>query len=147
MRGWTTERPTDPSELRGALYAGALLRLPVVSAAEDLVARAQEALLAELGEAPREAHRHLDGGELFARLGRVRRLLYLDEGVHQLLFELLRQQGQDPGDWAFDPARLRVVHPRGEAVAAARAVYSIHRDTWYGHPPGLVTWWIPLDDL
>ncbi len=141
---WTTPAAKD---LRDALYDGALVRLPPVEASHALVRRARALLEAELGPAPRDAVHHLPNAELFTRLGRVRKALYLDPQALLELADLLHQHGLNPHDWAVDPARMRVIHPHGEEVPAAAAVYAVHRDTWYGHPPALVTWWIPLDDL
>jgi len=135
------------SELRDALYAGALVRLPPVPASTALVCRAKGLLEAELGPAPREAVHHLPDPELFRRLGRVRKALYLDPDALTEIAALLEEQGLDPSEWVTDPARLRVIHPHGEQNPKAAAVYAVHRDTWYGHPANLVTWWIPLDDV
>lgn len=133
--------------LRSELYAGSLVRLPPVPASWALVKRAKQLLVEELGPSPREAVHHLPNSELFVRLGRVRKSLYLDPEALGEIADLLRQHGLDPSEWATDPARLRVVHPHGERIPAAAAVYAVHRDVWYGHPPGLITWWLPLDDL
>ncbi len=141
---WTTPAPRN---LRAALYDGELVRLPPVPASDALVRRARALLEAELGPEPREAVHRLPAPELFARLGRVRKALYLDPESLEEVADLLHQHGLDPAEWAVDPARLRVVHPGGERNPAAAAVYAVHRDTWYGHPSCLVTWWIPLDDL
>jgi hypothetical protein len=144
---WTAWPASSPDEQRAALYAGALLSGPSTSSSQALVALAWRLLEAELGVAPRAAVLHLSSSELFARLGRVRRALYLSPDAHALLFSLLREHGFDPRAFAFDPPRLRVVHPDGDREAAARAVYAVHRDTWYGHPRALLTWWIPLHDV
>jgi len=141
---WVTP-PAD--ELLDALYDGSLVRLPPVSASHALVRRARGLLQAELGPAPREAVHHLPGDELFRRLGRVRKALYLDPEALDEIADLLHQHGLAPDAFAVDPARLRVVHPGGEHTPAAAAVYAVHRDIWYGHPSSLITWWIPLDDL
>jgi len=141
---WTTPAP---EQLRDALYKGDLVRLPPVPASRALVRRAKARLVDELGPQPREAVHHLSGAELFRRLGRVRKSLYLDPRTVEEIADLLHQHGLQPAEWATDPARLRVVHPHGEDNPAAAAVYAVHRDTWYGHPPALITWWVPLDDL
>jgi len=43
--------------------------------------------------------------------------------------------------------RLRVIQHRGHHNPLAAPVYHPHRDTWYAHPPALIAWWVPLDDL
>ena len=55
--------------------------------------------------------------------------------------------GYDLGAVAFDPPRIRAVIHDGHLNPRAAAVYGGHRDTWYGHPAILVTWWVPLHDL
>ena len=145
--GFTAARPPTADGLRAALYGGALLRLPPSPGSLALVGRAAALLQAELGPAPREAHLKMAPNALFSALGRVRRALYLSPEAHVEIAQTLADHGLDPAEYAIDPARLRVVHPRGEQEPAAAAVYAVHRDTWYGHPSALVTWWIPLDDL
>ena len=145
--GFSDRRPPTAEGLRSALYDGALLRLPPSPGSRALLARATALLEAELGPAPREAHLRMTPSALFSALGRVRRALYLAPEAHREIAGLLADHGLDPREYAIDPARLRVVHPRGELEPAAAAVYAVHRDTWYGHPPALITWWIPLDDL
>ena len=139
--------PADGAALREALYGGALVVLPPSPASEGLRALAHRLLREALGPEPRRAWARLPPDALFHALGGVRRALYLAPEAHGLLFALLTERGEDPDAWAFDPARLRVVHPHGDQDPRARAVYAIHRDTWYGHPPALLTWWIALDDL
>ncbi len=137
----------DPALRRAALYDGALLRLPPTAHSRALADLARGFLREALGLHPRTAWARMSPEALFEVLGGVRRKLYLASTSHELLFGLLGDIGEDPEAWAFDPARLRVVHPRGEENPLASAVYAIHRDIWYGHPPGLLTWWIPLDDV
>ena len=114
---WVTP-PAD--QLRDALYDGALVRLPPVAASCALVRRAKALLVEELGPAPREAVHHLPDAELFVRLGRVRKALYLDPDALGEIADLLHQHGLDSDAWATDPARLRVVHPHGERNPAGR---------------------------
>lgn len=147
MSAWTSIVRPDPDASRTALYQGALLRLPPSGASRALVEMADALLHEEVGADPRRAWERLPPDELFARLGRVRKALYLDEAAHRLIAALLADHGLDPADFACDPARLRVVHPYGERQPAAAAVYGVHRDIWYGHPSCLVTWWIPLHDV
>jgi amino acid adenylation domain-containing protein/thioester reductase-like protein len=139
------ERPED---LLGSLYAGAIYLLAASEASRLLVART-EALLVEAFESddPRARAATLANDDVFARVGAIRRRLFLSDDVDELLREVVRAQGLDPDELALDPPRLRAILPRGHENPAARAVYYVHRDTWYGHPPSLVTWWVPLDDL
>jgi len=84
---------------------------------------------------------------LFARIGRVRKALYLRPSFHDAVRDVIGALGIDPARVAFDPLRLRVICHRGHENPLAAPVYHPHRDTWYGHPRALIAWWIPLDDL
>ena len=139
------ERPKD---LLDSLYRGAIYLLAPSEASRLLVART-EALLVEAFESddPRARAAALANDDVFARVGAIRRRLFLSEDIDDLLRDVVCAQGLDPDELALDPPRLRAILPRGDENPAARAVYYVHRDTWYGHPPSLVTWWIPLDDL
>lgn len=144
----TREAPASFEALRDATYAGAVHLTDPTPTSRTLVERVQRLLEDALGPEPRLAQHRMDNDELFARLSPVRRALYCDPSFHEPLRELVRERGGDPREVAFDPLRLRVVRSRGDVeVAAARAVYYPHRDTWYAHPQSLVAWWIPLDDL
>lgn len=143
----TTMAPATNEALRSALYAGEVFLLPATAAAEWLVARVRERLAAVLGSDPREAQHRMDNDAFFARLGPLRRALYLEPEFRAAVREVVAAVGFDPAAMAYDPLRLRVVKSRGEEIPAARPVYYPHRDTWYAHPPGLIVWWLPLDDL
>jgi hypothetical protein len=130
------------------VYDGNVYLLETTTESDAIVRRVEARLVEALGPEPRLAQHRMDNDELFARLGPVRRELYLDPSYHEALRAVVRGVGLDPREVAFDPLRLRVVRSRGDAeVPAARAVYYPHRDTWYAHPQTLVAWWIPLDDL
>jgi len=131
-----------------ALYRGEVFLLPPTAASLALVEYARAVLATELQTpAVRSADLVHTLPDWFERMGRVRRALYTDPTVHDLVRNILAAKGFDPERCAFDPPRLRVVLDRGEQVPAAAAVYALHRDTWYAHPPSLLTWWLPLDDL
>ena len=137
-----------PGDLLDSLYRGAIYLLAPSEASRLLVART-EALLVEAFESddPRARAAALANDDVFARVGAIRRRLFLSPDIEDLLRDVVRAQGLDPDELALDPPRLRAILPRGHENPAARAVYYVHRDTWYGHPPSLVTWWVPLDDL
>ncbi|HEU0034681.1 MAG TPA: hypothetical protein VFQ53_28850 [Kofleriaceae bacterium] len=152
MTGWQLRReaPADPAALRRAVYAGDVFLLPPTAASRHLVASARAALADALGCAPdaiRDAPQGLANAELFARIGPLRKQLYLAPEFHAAVRDVIAACGLDPARIAFDPLRLRVVLHRGHDNPLARAVYHPHRDTWYAHPRALIAWWIPLDDL
>jgi hypothetical protein len=131
-----------------ALYGGDLLQLAPTDASTRAVDEAHALLRRELGvDDVRRAHRTLDDVELFERIGRVRRMLFLEPRWHDVVRDVVAACGVDPREIAFDPIRLRVVSHRGHENPRAAAVYLAHRDTWYAHPQAVVTWWIPLHDL
>jgi hypothetical protein len=140
-------RPRDDAELRRELYQGRVFLLPVTDESRRLVALAQERLRAELGDDPRGAHARFDDAALFARIGRVRRDLYLDPLAHELVRALAAAVGFDADQSAFDPARVRAIVEGASNNPRAAPAYFPHRDTWYGHPSSVVTIWTALDDL
>ncbi len=142
-----TERPSKDAELRRALYGGAVFLLPPTRESLALVDLADARRREVLGDDPRRAHEHMPDEELFLRVGRLRRELYLDGYAQTLVSKAAASVGFPRGETAFDPARLRVIaHGAGDNPRAA-PVYYPHRDTWYGHPMSVVTLWTALDDL
>jgi len=85
--------------------------------------------------------------EFFQAIGGIRRALFLSPEAHEMTRGVLQAAGFDPQECAFDPVRLRVINHEGHKNPKAQPVYHPHRDTWYAHPPGIITWWIPLHDV
>ena len=143
------ERPEGGDDaLRGALYEGSIFLLGATDASARLARYAYDLLVSELGEGdPRARAVRVGSDAIFEVVGAVRRALYGSPEVHELVRETVRAQGIDPDEVALDAPRLRAILPGASRIEAARAVYHVHRDTWYGHPPSLITWWIPFDDL
>jgi Phytanoyl-CoA dioxygenase (PhyH) len=151
-RAWQLRRdpPADPEALRRAVYAGDVFLLPPTEASHRLVSAARAGLADALGcrdDAVREVPQRLANAELFARVGGLRKQLYLEPRYHAAVRDVIAALGLDPARVAFDPLRLRVIRHRGHDNPLAAAVYHAHRDTWYAHPRTLIAWWIPLDDL
>ena len=149
---WSIRRdlPHDAYALRSALYRGDVFLGPPTRASHNLVATVRLRIADLLDCDPseiRSAAQHLPNPELFPRIGVLRRELYLDPHFHAALRSVVASGGLDPERVAFDPLRLRVVRHRGHENPLAAPVYHAHRDTWYAHPPALIAWWIPLDDL
>jgi hypothetical protein len=149
------QSPVDPierdaprgAELRRALYDGRIFSCAATEASRALVDRTHELLRSELGPEPRTAIFALGDEEHFARIGRIRRVLFLEREFHDAIARVLDAFGLLSDRIAVDPLRLRTVAHLGHHNPRAKAVYYPHRDTWYGHPTSLVTAWIPLDDL
>jgi hypothetical protein len=138
----------ESDKLRSELYQGSIFMLPKTAGAEALVRRVRELVSSELATPEiRTAPAELPPEEFFLRMGRIRKALYTDETYQELVRAVLGDSGFDPEEIAFDPLRLRVVMHNGHLNERAKPVYYPHRDTWYGHPQGILTWWIPLDDL
>ncbi len=132
---------------RSALYAGEIYLLPPSGRSLRLVEGMNAHLDAELGTPSREAQfRHTDG-EVFRRVGRLRKLFYTGPAWHEEVRALLRESGVDPADFAFDPLRLRTIPHRGHENPRAAPLYYGHRDTWYSNPQAQITGWIPLHDV
>ena len=154
QRGATTaeverRRPAGGARaLRRAIYDGRLFLLDPTLASRKLVEAAWELVGEHLGgDQARRAHELMSDEEIFARVGTIRRILFEEERFGRLVSDVVEALGFDPERVAVDPLRLRVIAHRGHENPRAAAVYYAHRDTWYAHPQGLITWWIPLDDL
>ena len=140
--------PADPDALRRAVYAGDVFLTGPTPASRALVDTVLDRLAATLGCARAEVRdARFPNAELFARIGRLRKELYLEPHFHDAIRSVISVAGLDPSRVAFDPLRLRVVLDRGHENPLAAPVYHPHRDTWYSHPAALIAWWIPLDDL
>jgi hypothetical protein len=148
MSAFVRELPADNAATRAALYRGTIVHVaggPVACAlAADVRALLTDAF-ADVG-GPREAAA-LPNAELFARVGRMRRVLFGERHYRAAAASLLAELGFSPTEVAFDPLKLRVVAHRGHDNPAAAALYAAHRDTWYGHPQCLVTCWLALEDI
>ena len=144
----TRSGPASGEALRAALYEGSIVLAPATAGSLRLVELTRAALerLFE-SEDPRTRAAELDDEDVFARVGAVRRELFTAPEVHAVLRELVGELGLDAREVAIDPPRLRAILPGGARNPRAKAVYYAHRDTWYGHPAQLITWWVPLDDL
>lgn len=140
-------RPREDAELRRAIYGGRVFLLPPTGASLALVDLARGRLHDELGDEPREAHARMSDEELFARIGRLRREIYLERHAQALLRDMAASVGFDRLHTAFDPARLRVIAHGAAENPRAAPVYYAHRDTWYAHPSSVVTIWTALDPL
>jgi hypothetical protein len=140
--------PEAGAERRQLLYDGRVLLLEPTCASRALVDGVLGLLAHELGsDDVRAAPLHMENDELFRRIGRVRKTIYLEPEYHTHIRAMLEAHGFDPMRIAFDPLRLRVVSHQGHNNPLAAPVYYPHRDTWYGHSQALITWWIPLHDL
>jgi len=142
--------PGDAGALRRQVYDGDVFLTPPTAASRALVAAVRGRLADALGCAAdevRDVPHQLPNAELFARIGGLRKALYLEPQFHDAIRDVIAARGCDPARVAFDPLRLRVVLHRGHDNPLAAPVYHPHRDTWYAHPRALIAWWIPLDDL
>lgn len=142
-----TEAPPTPALLRQALYDGRVFKFAATDSSLAIVRDVNAVVERELGSEPRLAAQRMSDDEHFARVGRVRKELFLTAPFHQAVLRLLGELGQSPERVAFDPLRLRCVLDGGHDNPRAKAVYYPHRDTWYGHPSSLITVWIPICDL
>ena len=141
------EFPGSNEALRAGLHEGQIYLLAPTAASLELADEAHRLLVAAVGENPRAVHERHTNEEIFARIGQLRRTLYLEPRFHEAVRTAIAALGFDPKRCAFDPLRLRVILHRGHEIPAARAVYYPHRDTWYAHPQSMIAWWVPLDDL
>jgi len=136
----------SPGLPRAALYAGARRVLPASPAQHALSARARHHLLHHVGAHPQTAIATRTAAELFPAIGAARRAVYLDAELPKLVAQWLRDQGDDPAHYRMGRPKLRAVHPLSAQPPAARPLYAVHRDTWYGEPQGVINLWLPLFD-
>ncbi|MFT5355959.1 MAG: hypothetical protein ACI9KE_003180 [Polyangiales bacterium] len=138
----------DNAALRERIYSGVIHQDPPTAASREAVGAALQVLENELGTKDvRLAHTHFTPDEFFRRIGHVRRKLFMEAEWHERVRNIAKEAGFDASQIAFDPIRLRVISSGGHHNPLAQAVYYPHRDTWYSHPQGIITWWIPLHDL
>jgi hypothetical protein len=152
VTGWAIRRdvPATGAALRQAVYDGDVFLARPTPASLQLVELARTALAGALGCPAgdiREVPQRIPNAELFARIGALRKELYLAPRFHDAVRAVIAALDVDPRRVAFDPLRLRVIKHRGHENPLAQPVYHPHRDTWYGHPRALIAWWIPLDAL
>lgn len=133
---------------RKEIFEGTVFLTPSTATSLNFASKINQ-LISEVLEIPeiRNAHRCLDPQDFFERIGKLRRIIYLEQEYQNLTFDILEACGIDRDKCAFDPFRLRVVTPNGHLNKRAAPVYFPHRDTWYAHPQSLIVLWIPLHDL
>ena len=140
--------PEGSLAVRDALFDGTTFLLRGSDASHALVrdawARIEDSF-ADVGGAGR-AQFELSGEAFFERVKVLRREFFCAPEWHQAMARIVEARGFDVDGLRFDPMRLRVVMSGGHRNEAAAPVYATHRDTWYGHPPGLVTWWVALHE-
>ena len=84
--------PANNEQLRTELFDGGLFHLGSTPSSRRLVERGRELLVAALGDVDEDvrlAPAKLANADLFARMGALRRQLYLDEEFHALLRQLV----------------------------------------------------------
>lgn len=137
-----------PAELRAELYRGRIFRVNPTAASLELIERLTELVRTEFpGVDLRQAQFADSPPEFFRRMGLLRRAAYSAPWCLAGVRAVQRSLGVAPAENALDPPRLRSVQHRGHEEPAAAAVYFAHRDIWYGHPPSMLTWWLPLHDV
>lgn len=143
-----TPPPTN-SEVREAIYAGKLIRIPASAVSLRLVAAVKAAISAEFkSETPHQKLQfEIDGGDFYTRISGLRKRLFADKALHAILAELLVEQGFALAEHALDPCQLRALTHLGHENPLAAPAYTAHRDTWYANPESQINWWMPLYDV
>ena len=137
-------REDDPRALRSRAFDGTVLRV-------------RDAAGARLGDVARSWLERRFSGSVQGLADRWRAADWPEANAAQRAFaeseELLAATLDCLRDLGFGgPARLgrprlRVVFPDGHHVAAARAAYDAHRDTWFANPQTQINVWLPLLDV
>jgi len=145
--GYVRELPPEAA-LRDALYAGTLFHTAPSAAstalADDVAAVMREHLP---GGDPRFAQAELAAEDFFARIGAIRKRLFVDPHFQARVRDVIAACGFDPARVAFDPVRLRVVSSDGHREPRAAGIYHAHRDTWFGLSQAVIAGWIALHDI
>lgn len=143
-----TQLPNSNEQTRNSIYEGDIYLVSGGSSSQKLIASMIEEMERELEtDQIRKAHLQFSDSELFERIGKLRRHFYESPHYHDLLRNVIEENGFDQSRISFDPIRIRVVLPGGHNNPKAAPVYYAHRDTWYSHPESLIVWWMPLHDL
>lgn len=137
-----------PQRLREAIYGGALVALDGGAPGRALLAEVRGLLVELLGtEDIQRAQFLMDNDHLQGRLRQVRGGLEADPRFRQGVLALMAHLGLGPEGYAVDALRLRAVVDGGHRIEAAKAAYTLHRDTWYANPRSQINAWIPLHPL
>lgn len=145
---FSPQLPDDNQKTRNDLFTGEVYLASTTEACCKLVNEVKQLLSDELDTTDiRHAHMNLSDDAFFASIGKLRRMIYMEEHFHQQVRKIIASLGFDPQRCAFDPLRIRVILPNGHLNEKAAPVYYPHRDTWYAHPQSLIVGWIPLHDL
>jgi hypothetical protein len=94
----------------------------------------------------RRAHEQLDVKAFVDRVGPLKSKFTNHAESKRLCQALISALGSDPDITYFDLPRLRVAPPGNYLTSGVSYAYKPHRDTWYAHPPQLVSFWVPVDD-
>lgn len=145
--GFTRSLPPCNDDVRREIYSGRIYLLPSVAESRALANRVLQEIHDALGDDFRRYQFSVSDDEFFARIGKLRKMIYTRTEYHALVDQLIDALGFRLADHAYDPARLRVVAHGGDRNEAAAPVYYGHRDTWYSNSQAMITWWIPLHDI
>lgn len=141
-----TRIPSTPPELRAAVYAGDILRLPATPVTLQLVAHLRELLEQAFGPPLEQLHARYDFAAMAPKLNEIRARLASAPRYMADIAAIAGAAGHG-NELAFDPLRLRCVLHDNHLNEAAKLAYSAHRDTWYGNPQCQINFWIPLQDV
>jgi len=148
MISFPNSLPEDNLTTRNSIFSGEVFLAKPNAQSLQLVSKITTLIQRELGVVDiRKAHLELSDSEFFEKMGKLRRILYLESEYHDDLKELLDSYHFNSNRCAFDPIRIRVILPGGHDNPKAAPVYYPHRDTWYAHPQSLIVGWLPLHDL
>lgn len=140
--------PEDNSQLRQSIYNGDIYKLSPTKESLEIVDRAIQLIKEEFKtEDIRTKYLSMDKDEFFYAIGRLRKKLFKENHLNNLLVSLLNNLNFNQEDYMIEQLRLRAICHDGHLNPKAAPVYFPHRDTWYSHPQSLIVFWFPLDDL
>ena len=147
MTPFSNNMPKDNTDLRHALYAGEIFRIPATPESLKAVAYANKHLAASMGNPTETAHTRMTEKELLDTMRKIRNAIIEDKMAQSLVRSMIESAGFLPSDNTFDVMRVRAVMPKGHNNSSLKRSYSVHRDTWYANPQCQINWWIALPDV
>lgn len=140
--------PENNVELRNSIYNGEIYKLDPTNESLQIVEITRRLIKEEFNtEDIRKIYLQMDKDEYFYAIGRLRKKLFKEPILNELLVSLLAKLNFSVDDYKVEPLRLRAICHDGHLNPKAAPIYYPHRDTWYSHPQSLIVFWFPLDNL
>lgn len=136
--------PATAERLVEQIHQGDLFVFSATPQSLSLVALARDCIRQEVGaDWVAQASEGLCPPLPYDQVRKIRERIYAHPRLQSEAREIIRSFGLPEGT-RVDTPRLRVITHGDEKNPETRAVYVVHRDTWYGCPQDQINWWMPL---